>query len=73
MKDQTSEIQNESEKKQKAPYHIARRERRSSFRVVYNNNRKPKNTGFMNMGVAWDGSVIFFPKRKKIKGWQKCK
>lgn len=53
------------------PKYIARSERRASYRTVYNNNRKPKNQGFLNMGIAWDGAAIFFPKRKKLKGYQK--
>lgn len=73
MKEQLQEVQQGPEKKQKAPYHIAKRERRNPFRVIYNNDRKPKGTGFLNMGIAWDGRVIFFPKRKKFKGYQKCK
>lgn len=50
---------------------ISRRERRSAFRTKYNNNRKPKNAGFLNMGTGWDGSAVFSPKRTKLKGWQK--
>lgn len=53
------------------PRYITRRERRASYRTVYNNKRKPKNQGFLNMGMAWDGSAIFFPKRKKLKGYMK--
>lgn len=49
----------------------SRRERRNPFRTKYRNDRKPVGTGFLNMGVAWDGQVIYFPKRKKLKGWQK--
>jgi len=73
MKFQTSEIPGESDKKQKVPYRITRKERRRSFRVVYRNDRKPKGTGFLQMGVFWDDKVIHFPRRKKLKGWQKCK
>lgn len=50
---------------------INRRERRKDNLVKYNNNRIPKNSGFLNMGVAWDGAVIYMPKRKKFKGFMR--
>jgi len=53
------------------PKYISRSERRASYRTVYNNNRKPKNQGFLQMGISWDSSAIFVPKRKKLKGYQK--
>lgn len=59
------------DKKGNKPRYVSRRERRASYRTVYNNKRKPKNHGFLNMGIAWDGSAMFFPKRKKLKGYQK--
>jgi len=61
------------EEQQRVPYRLTRRERRKNPRTVYNNNRKPKGTGFLQMGVAWDGQVIYMPKRKKLKGYQKSK
>ncbi len=74
---QNSEVQEEPGKKVKTPYHLARRERRREIknlsRTVYNNNRTPKGTGFLNMGLAWDGRAIFRPRRKKLKGYQKNK
>lgn len=59
------------DKKGNKPRYVSRRERRASYRTVYNNNRKPKNQGFLQMGTAWDGSAMFAPKRKKLKGYQK--
>ena len=50
---------------------ISRRDRRASLRTKFNNDRKPKNSGFLNMSTAWDGSPVFFPKKTKLKGWQK--
>jgi len=50
---------------------ISRRQKRASFRKKYNNNRIPKNTGFLQMGAPWDDRAIFQPKRKKLKGYQK--
>lgn len=59
------------DKKGNKPRYVSRRERRASYRTVYNNNRKPKNQGFLQMGTALDGSAMFAPKRKKLKGYQK--
>jgi len=50
---------------------INRRERRNDFRTKYNNDRKPKNSGFLQMGLGWDGSALYRPNRGKLKGWQK--
>ena len=63
--------QNGEDKKGYKPRYISRRERRASYRTVYNNDRKPKGSGFIQMGIAWDGKAVFFPKRKKLKGWEK--
>ena len=65
----TEEIK--EKKELKPPYRLSRRERRKKYHTVYNNNRLPKGNGFLNMGVAWDGRAIYFPKRKKLKGYQK--
>ena len=59
------------QEKKTTPRYINRRERRAGWLTKYNNNRKPKGSGFIQMGIAWDGAVIFRPRRKKIKGWQK--
>lgn len=50
---------------------ISRRERRVDNRQKYNNDRSPKNSGSFSMGVNWDGSAIYHPKRGKMKGWMK--
>lgn len=72
---QNQQEQQQVEHKKGNPPHyrnfVSRRERRNPFRTKYRNDRKPVGTGFLNMGVAWDGQVIYFPKRKKLKGWQK--
>jgi hypothetical protein len=67
------EAPQEQAKKPKVPFRIARRERRNPMKTAYNNNRKPKGTGFLNMGIAWDGRAIYQPKRKKLKGYMKGK
>jgi hypothetical protein len=50
---------------------ISRRERRNSSKVVYNNDRTPKNQGFLNMGNRHNWASIFWPKRKKFKGYMR--
>lgn len=50
---------------------ISRKQRRNDTRTKYNNNRKPKNSGFIDMGIQRNTAVIFIPKKKKLKGWQK--
>jgi hypothetical protein len=50
---------------------ISRRERRGFNRNEYNNNRTPKNSGFLMMGIAWDPAAVHTPRHKKPKGWQK--
>lgn len=50
-----------------------RRERRAAYR-----NQNPKRndgkyigTGNRQIMQVWDDSAIYFPRRKKLKGWQK--
>ena len=38
--------------------------------AVYTNKGVPAFQGFMS-GVGSNYAVVFFPKRKKLKGWQK--
>lgn len=44
---------------------------RRGFKI--NSNGKPKGSSLFNiMGLTmWNGQAIYFPKRKKLKGWQK--
>lgn len=50
---------------------ISRRDRRAEYRTKYNNDRTPKNAGFIIMGIGKNYAVVHFPKRHKIKGWQR--
>jgi len=52
---------------------ISRRERRNPLKQKYRNDRKPVGEGFIQVGIAWNGQAMFFPKRKKMKGWQRTK
>ena len=38
----------------------------------YNNEGTPVGTASHLMGIGENYAVMYFPKRKKLKGWQKC-
>jgi hypothetical protein len=46
---------------------ISRRERRGFNRREYNNNRTPKNSGFLMMGISWDPAAVHTPPAQKTK------
>lgn len=71
QENQTVEHEKGNPPKYKNATGLSRRERRHPFRKKYRNDRTPVGTGFLQMGVAWDGKVIYMPKRKKLKGWQR--
>lgn len=64
------ENQPEHEKRVK-PRYANRRERRKFLGTIFNNDRTPKNSGFIQMSGGYECNPIYFPKHEKLKGYQK--